>query len=80
MPMASAPRFFHLTQLSHLWYLEYMFVAYRWSAQVLPCRIVHDEQVLGLHELFLNARGRDVDAFAITDRSATARTSDLNRV
>jgi hypothetical protein len=79
MPMASTPRFSILLSF-HLWCFDFIVVAHRWSAQVLPCRIVHDEQVLGLHELLLNARGRDIDAFAIADRGATARTSDLNRV
>jgi hypothetical protein len=77
--MASAPRFFILLS-SYIPGISNVVIAYRWSAQVLFGRIVHNEQVLRLHELFLNTRWCDIDAFAITDRCATARTSDLNRV
>lgn len=53
---------------SVLMFLPYvLIVAYRRPAQVFSGRIVHDEQVLRLHELFLDARGGNIDAFAIAD-------------
>lgn len=53
--------------------------SYRWSAQVLPCRKVHDKQVLRFHQFFLHAGWGDINALAITNRGAAASAGDLFR-
>lgn len=69
----------HKSQLLYSSMLRPSRIPYRRSAQVFPSRIVHDKQILRLHELFLNAGGRNIDTFAITNRGAAASSSDLSR-
>jgi hypothetical protein len=45
---------------------------YQWSADVLLARVVHDKDVVRLHQLFLHARGREEDVVFMLDRNAAA--------
>jgi hypothetical protein len=48
------------------------FSTYQWSADVLLARVVHDKDVVRLHQLFFHARGREEDVVFMLDRDAAA--------
>lgn len=47
-------------------------LTYQWSADVLLARVIHDKDVVWLHQLFLHARGREEDVVFMLDRNAAA--------
>lgn len=52
------------------------YLTYLWPPKILLAVVVHYEDVLRLHELFLNSRGRKVDVIAMLDRDAAASPCD----